>query len=405
MPKPDYYWNCAECGHGPMAVGIDEDCRECGTRRNSIVGEGLGYKQSHPAQSAGSKSAHRKHVESSKSWWCEECGHGPMTIAIDAYCVSCAKKHRQETSMRHELGSASSATGPLTPSRQKDQQRIRDELKDEDLRLPQAMARMLSVKDPTSAASEEDFSRWFVSILVLELRRNVVGSIIQRNRARSLLPTSKDVVQRTLMSKLQDFGSRLKLRYQKSEYEMAVGDFIIRNSRAIVRMFMHVIGSVKDANDTYDNLQLTVNDPAMRTKFEASSKNFFRRLFGFQEFTELCYCFRRTYRKYCFDALEAFDTRVSSNVRASFLDRPVSFRVDWKIHQFVDSYGEELQDLKQCLVITGDPVNAQMTTIGSYLEQTWPHNPDSIISELNYELFGTHPAEGSGVGCLAFRST
>ena len=109
-----------------------------------------------------------------------------------------------------------------------------------------------------------------------------------------------------------------------------------------------------------------------------------------REFVDLCSHFKATYRKYCYDAMATVNQCVSTNTSPSSLKIPgVTNKVHWNVSQFINTYGEELRDLRSCLATTGDSTDAQLTTIGSYFEQTWPRYPHTLLSTLNSILFGT----------------
>ncbi|KAI0538673.1 hypothetical protein GGR58DRAFT_501024 [Xylaria digitata] len=59
------------------------------------------------------------------------------------------------------------------------------------------------------------------------------------------------------------------------------------------------------------------------------------------------------------------------------------FIAEWNIEGFTSGqYGPGLEDLKHILTVTGNCQDAQMTIIGRYIEQTWPHNSNYLIEHL-----------------------
>jgi hypothetical protein len=60
-----------------------------------------------------------------------------------------------------------------------------------------------------------------------------------------------------------------------------------------------------------------------------------------------------------------------------------SFHVDWNVIDFLQTGYSLQQDIRHVITITGTPVNAQLTTVEAYLEQTWPLHTWELVNALN----------------------
>ena len=66
------------------------------------------------------------------------------------------------------------------------------------------------------------------------------------------------------------------------------------------------------------------------------------------------------------------------------------FQIDWDAVNFLKAqYSDSvLQPLRQILAITGDALDAQITTVEQYLLQTWPQKPYFLVDALTSTLSG-----------------
>lgn len=62
------------------------------------------------------------------------------------------------------------------------------------------------------------------------------------------------------------------------------------------------------------------------------------------------------------------------------------FKVHCDIREFLTSYGMEVPDLREVLAITGNVSEAQMTTVGLYMKQTWPLHSEVLTNMLQSML-------------------
>ncbi|KAH9864278.1 hypothetical protein J1614_010212 [Plenodomus biglobosus] len=76
-----------------------------------------------------------------------------------------------------------------------------------------------------------------------------------------------------------------------------------------------------------------------------------------------------------------------ATIRESTPDQPCIFSVVCDLRTFVrEHYGDTLKSLAHMLALTGNCRDAQLTTVGSYFQQTWPDCSDILLSKLQAAL-------------------
>jgi hypothetical protein len=60
-----------------------------------------------------------------------------------------------------------------------------------------------------------------------------------------------------------------------------------------------------------------------------------------------------------------------------------SFYVEWDVLDFLQTCYSRSQDLRHVLAITGATINAQLTTVAAFLQQTWSDHTWNLVDALN----------------------
>ena len=104
-------------------------------------------------------------------------------------------------------------------------------------------------------------------------------------------------------------------------------------------------------------------------------------LIGHEEFRNLEEGLKEIMKHYYRDVMSELEKMLlNNNIVRSEVPFTVEYQVPWDIRQFIrEQYGSGLSDISHILAITGNGHDAQMTTIGAYLSQTWPKYPDILI--------------------------
>ena len=103
-----------------------------------------------------------------------------------------------------------------------------------------------------------------------------------------------------------------------------------------------------------------------------------------EEFTNLGNGLKGITKHYYRDVMKELEMMLlDRNIVPSAFTLEVEYQIRWNIRQFIqEQYGSGLSDISHILTITGNCHDAQMTTIGIYLSQTWPKYPDTLIDKL-----------------------
>ena len=124
-----------------------------------------------------------------------------------------------------------------------------------------------------------------------------------------------------------------------------------------------------------------------------------------KEFGTLQSAFGQLIQHFWADTIELVKFSVLANTKALDGQCRAEFRVEWDILDFFESYGYELQGLGCALAITGSLYNAQMTTIDSYLKQTWPIDSSAVLEALQNAFIKTTSGSQKGVDSECNRAT
>ena len=145
-----------------------------------------------------------------------------------------------------------------------------------------------------------------------------------------------------------------------------------------------------EAMDIYASMELEpVDDPD--PVMERDHKAIREHLMTHEEFDILESALKKVARHYYSDTMKLIQTSILGNLGVSMTCFTANFRAKWNIREFIkEQYGSELQDIRHILAITGNCHDAQMTTVGCYLEQTWPGYPSALIDKLQLLILGSY---------------
>ncbi|KAF2175871.1 hypothetical protein K469DRAFT_683390 [Zopfia rhizophila CBS 207.26] len=91
------------------------------------------------------------------------------------------------------------------------------------------------------------------------------------------------------------------------------------------------------------------------------------------------------------ETMKLIQTSILGILGASTACFTANFQAKWNIREYIEEqYGSELQDIRNILTITGNCHDAQMTTVGYYLNQTWPVYPSALIDKLQLSILGSY---------------
>jgi len=145
-----------------------------------------------------------------------------------------------------------------------------------------------------------------------------------------------------------------------------------------------------EAMDIYAGMELEPvddPDPAMEMDHKAIREH----LTTHKEFDILESALEKVARHYCGDTMKLIQTSILGILGASTACFTANFQAKWNIREYIEEqYGSELQDIRNILTITGNCHDAQMTTVGYYLNQTWPMYPSALIDKLQLPILGSY---------------
>jgi len=95
-------------------------------------------------------------------------------------------------------------------------------------------------------------------------------------------------------------------------------------------------------------------------------------------------------RHYYSDNMQSIQSSILGVLDALSDVQVVEFFVKWDIKRFIyEQYGSNFEDLKYILAVIGNCQDAQMTTIGCYMEQTWPSYSSYLVEYLQNLVSGS----------------
>ena len=116
-----------------------------------------------------------------------------------------------------------------------------------------------------------------------------------------------------------------------------------------------------------------------------------------KEFKKLCIEFAQVVQHYCTDMMQLIREHLSYNLPPSNGIVQKRFETKWQLGAFIASYGTQFVDIRRTLTIAGNACNAQLTTVGSYLQRSWPQNPEFLVHKLQSLVLGDScPRKGDG---------
>ena len=535
MPKPSGNWYCTECGHGPMRVGLNGHCVNCHKRGPGGGGGGtpspFSKKTKASDPSIQGKETDKEESTLLETWYCKKCGHGPMTIGIDDRCVNCGKRGESSSSPSDQLDRNTlleASTLNRQTEREDEKEHEDKKVEEEEIEKERIAAEnrpdvtgtredqsstnsfidastlvptektgsrladastlvpsnvedlqkvVASLRLPSPEPHDEDDSTSVMSVIAPDVSQSNVQIII-RDFTNAVLEASvswtthplssslRSYFQRLVEARLKRFAANLASETPKSvEFRSRrnVVNVVLRRRGAIIHDFLtkryshdspipvddgngldfdgsdeeeeaeienrfsawlptmqtqqdHEFTNEADESQKYlekwDSEDIASYDEDI-TSYDEDAASYDEDFSGLemreyeairnyllrcQEFNDLCSDIEIFHRKYCYDMMNTIQQSISlswdhseESLRSDTFIPAAKTQVqsNWAIRQFVQSYDGSLRDLRDCLVLTGDSVDAQMTTVGQYLHQTWPRHPEALISELNSHIFGT----------------
>ena len=145
-----------------------------------------------------------------------------------------------------------------------------------------------------------------------------------------------------------------------------------------------------EAMDIYASVELqSVDDPD--PTMEREHKAIREHLTTHEKFDILESALEKVARHYYGDTMKLIQTSILGTPGASTACFTANFQAKWNVREFIEEqYGSELQDIRHILTITGNCHDAQMTTVGCYLKQTWPVYPNALIDKLQLLILGSY---------------
>jgi hypothetical protein len=128
-------------------------------------------------------------------------------------------------------------------------------------------------------------------------------------------------------------------------------------------------------------------------------------LIGRVEFGSLCHEVERTMQHYCSDMMRSIQSNISGNMSApigsttndtEIRRHRLRFEAKCELRAFIESYGSEFVDLRHTLCITGNAYDAQLTSVGCYLNQVWPQDSECLIDKLQQAILESFDPKENG---------
>ena len=412
---PPKQWFCDECGHGPLTSGIDDNCASCGRRKGrktsgsgGLTGFTASAAVNKPVSSLGEANAYPEADSLNLSSQKESVTENFKKLQLNEPVSSL-----DETSISVPSKVFSSFRAPSTRTSEAwPSERLDSKLTFETSSNVSSLA--ADVPEVTIDAIIQDFAWALANVCTVFPDVLGVSSLLDRLErilAAKLEKYARNLAKltpKTVLFKSRRNAIKIILRHRSKlahelvkvhlETEQADEDgtgskhsndgVMVEDKRHRTALWVRSIETSECDADPHQPLEdLLEADDSYGSLSKQEYEVVRKYLLDCVQFETLQTDLRNILSHYCTDQMRL----VSSEIQKT-LDKPdspleIELKIEWAVLDFVKSYGDDFQDLTQALSITGNAHEAQMTTVGSYLKQTWPLWPDLLLTTVQSAIF------------------
>jgi WD40 repeat protein len=242
---------------------------------------------------------------------------------------------------------------------------------------------------------------WYRGSIVTELFKSVSEHRYQQENESRIDDWNEENTSEFKMERIRDWQSEFPAHFDAYDRYRIVNNQDFRHPNPAYEL---------DGIETLEAMKMESEENVPAPPIPQDYETIRNYLTDHEEFTDLEKDLKRTMKHYYRDAMKELEKMLlDSNIVPAAFALKVEYQVRWKLRQFIqEQYGSGLSNISHILTITGNCHDAQMTTVGTYLSQTWPKYPDILLDRIqNCLLEPSHTKEsyeGEFTASLALQS-